>query len=125
MAVERAGDTPAVTSRGRVAIAVLALVMAGLFSAAFGWVCDLAFGHERWTAFVLTHFALVLGLPMAAALAFGIVVAFYLAVDQPVAIKLGAFEMTGPATPIVLWIACFLATVAAMVLAAGTTTPPG
>jgi predicted outer membrane lipoprotein len=115
---------PQVTTRGRFAAACLALLLAGVLSAAFGWVCDRTFGHERWTAFVLEYFALVLGLPMAAALAFGIVVAFYLAVDQPVAIKLGPFEMTGPATPIVLWIACFLATVGAIVLVAGVRTGP-
>jgi hypothetical protein len=114
---------PQVTNAGRLGLAIGALLLAGLFSVIFGWICDLTFGHDRWTGFVLAHFALVLGLPMAAALAFGIVISFYLTAEQPMAIRLGPLEITGPATPILLWAACFLAIVLAIRLLAVVETP--
>jgi len=103
-----------ITNRRRLVLAVGALLLAGLFSVLFGWICDLTFGHEAWTAFVLANFGLVLGLPMAAALAFGVIVAFQTTSEGPVSLKFGPLEFTGPAGPIVLWVVCFLSIVAAI-----------
>ena len=66
-------NTPGVTNKSRVGLAVGALLLAGTMSMLFGWVSDRVFGHEIWTKFVLANFELAVGLPMAAALAFGIV----------------------------------------------------
>ena len=101
-------------ARSRLSLAVGALLLAGVFSALFGFVCDMVFGHEVWTEFVLANFALVLGLPMAAALAFGIVMAFQQTTDDPLTIRFGPLEISGPAGPILLWVACYLATVLAI-----------
>lgn len=103
----------------RLLLAVAALLLAGLFSILFGWICDQVFGREVWTAFVLSRFGLVIGLPMAAALAFGIVMAFQETSDDPLSIKLGPLEIAGPAGPILLWVVCFLAVVAAIAILNG------
>ena len=103
-----------VTSGRRLQLAVGAMLLAGLFSIFFGWLCDITFGHETWAAFVLGHFGLVIGLPMAAALAFAIVVAFQQTSEGPVSLRFGPLEFSGPAGPIVLWVLCFLATVLAI-----------
>jgi hypothetical protein len=99
------------TSGSRLVLAVGALLTAGLFSIMFGYVCDRVFGREVWSAFVLDNFGLVLGLPMAAALAFGIVATFQHTSEGPLAMKLGPLEITGPAGPILLWVVCLLAIV--------------
>ena len=104
-------NTREVPGRARLGLAVGALALAGLFSFLFGWVCDASFGHETWTKFVLAHFGLVLGLPMAAALAFGIVVAFQHTSEGPLSMRFGPLEISGPAGPILLWVVCFLAAV--------------
>ncbi|MGF1608446.1 MAG: hypothetical protein ACFCUQ_03555 [Kiloniellales bacterium] len=109
-------SAPQLTSRSRLGLAVGALLLAGIFSLLFGWICDATFGHETWTQFVLANFGLVIGLPMAAALAFGVVVAFQQTSEGPVSIRLGPFELSGPAGPILLWVVCFLAAVFAISL---------
>ena len=90
------------TNKKRLALAVAAILLTGLLSVLFGWVCDAAFGHEVWRSFVLAHFGLVVGTPMAAALAFGIVVLFQTTSEGAVSIKLGILEISGPAGPILL-----------------------
>lgn len=104
------------TNRKRLALAVGALVLTGLLSVLFGWVCDATFGHETWRSFVLAHFGLVMGMPMAAALAFGIVIVFQTTSEGPVSIKMGLLEITGPAGPILLWVICFLAAIFAIMM---------
>lgn len=105
-------------SRARLGLAAGALVLAGVFSLGFGWICDQVFGHETWTNFVLENFSLVIGLPMAAALSFGIVMAFQQTADGPITMKFGPLEISGPAGPILLWVVCFMATVFAITLLA-------
>ncbi len=109
-------DTTGLTSRSRLGLAVGALVFAGVASVLFGWICDWVFGHEVWKQFVLENFPLVVGLPMAAALAFGIVAAFQQAAEGPVSMRLGPLELSGPAGPILLWVTCFLAAIFAIEL---------
>ncbi len=104
--------------RARLGLAVGALVLTGLFSLLFGWVCDRVFGHETWTRFVLENFSLVIGLPMAAALSFGIVMAFQQTAEGPLSMRFGPLEFSGPAGPILLWVICFMATVFAITLLA-------
>jgi hypothetical protein len=105
-----------VTNRYRMFLAVSALLFAGVASILFGWICDAAFGHEIWTGFVLSHFGLVIGLPMAAALSFCVVAAFQQTTIGAVSMRLGPMEISGPAGPILLWVICFLATVFAIEL---------
>ena len=107
---------PDITSTSRVKMGVGALVLAALMSILFGWICDRTFGHETWTKFILENFGLVFGLPMAAALAFGIVVAFQQTADGPLSMRMGPLEFSGPAGPILLWVVCFLAAVFAIAL---------
>ena len=80
----------------------------------FGWISDRMFGHEVWKQSVLSNFGLVIGLPMAAALAFGIVAAFQQTADGPLSMRVDPLEFSGPAGPILLWLVCFLAAVFAI-----------
>jgi len=89
-------------------------VLVGGFSTLFGLLCDWAFGHDVWVRFVLANFTLVLGLPMAAALAFGVVIAFQETTSGPLEVRLGPLEIKGPAGPILLWVVCLLAIVFSM-----------
>lgn len=107
------------TSRKRLGLAIGALLVAGLFSLLFGLLCDMVFGHETWTDFVLANFSLVLGLPMAAALAFGVVIAFQQTAQGPLSMRLGPLEISGPAGPILLWVVCYLASVFAIAFLKG------
>lgn len=100
----------------RLAVAIGAIVLAGLFSLAFGFWAAENFGYEAWRAFALENFELVSGLPMAAALAFGVVIAFQETSKDALTFKLGPLEIAGPAGPILLWVVCFLAIVFAIVL---------
>ena len=111
-------NTPKLTSGSRIGLALAAIILAGLFSVLFGWISDTVFGREAWTNFVLMNFGLVVGLPMAAALAFGIVVAFQQTSEGPLSMRLGPLEFSGPAGPILLWVVCFLAAVFAISLLA-------
>lgn len=104
------------TISSRLGVAFAALVLAGLFCLLFGFFAVETFGYDTWREFALTKFSLVAGIPMAAALAFGIVIAFQETTDDALKIKLGPLEISGPAGPILLWIACFLAIVLAIYL---------
>ena len=100
--------------KARLGVAVGGVVLVGLFSLLFGYLCDQTFGHDVWTRFVLENFTLVLGLPMAAALAFGVVIAFQETTSGPLEVRLGPLEIKGPAGPILLWVVCLLAIVFSM-----------
>lgn len=104
------------TISSRLGVAFAAILLAGLFCLMFGFFAVETFGYETWRDFALTKFGLVAGIPMAAALAFGIVIAFQETTDDALKIKLGPLEISGPAGPILLWIACFLAIVLAIYL---------
>ena len=109
-------DEKTPTTRNRLFLAVGALLLAGLFSLLFGLLCDLVFGHEIWTAFVLDNFSLIVGLPMAAGLAFGVVIAFQQTTEGPLSMRFGPLELSGPTGPILLWVVCYLASVLAITL---------
>ncbi len=94
--------------KGRLAIAVLGLFFAGVGSVLYGLLANLVFGAEIWKAHVLKNFEMISGLPMAAALAFGIVVIFQNNTKGPVSVKVVGLELKGPAGPILLWAICFL-----------------
>jgi len=96
-----------VASRRRILIAIFGVAFAAVGSMAFGWIADATFGHETWQAFVLANFELVLGTPMAAALAFCIVMIFYGSFEGPLKMRIGILEIEGPAGPILLWAVCF------------------
>lgn len=104
-----AENAPAITSTRRLIVAVSALLLTELFFVLYAWISGETFGHDVWAAFVLQHYGLIVGLPMAAALSFGIVVAFQQTSDEPLSIKMGPLEITGPAGPILLWVVCLLA----------------
>ncbi len=108
-------DDP-VASKRRLIIALLAVLFAGIGSVAFGFMADQVFGGETWQEFVLENFELVAGTPMAAALAFVIVMVFFGGIGGPVKIKIGILELSGPAGPILLWVICFLVVVFAITL---------
>ena len=104
-------ETDGVASRRRILIAIFGVSFAGLGSVAFGWIADMTFGRETWQAFVLANFELVIGTPMAAALAFCIVMIFYGSFEGPLKMKIGVLEIEGPAGPILLWAVCFMVVV--------------
>jgi hypothetical protein len=109
-----ASEEPAVDgvgSRRRILISIFGVAFAAVGSVAFGWIADLSFGHETWQAFVLDNFELVIGTPMAAALAFCIVMIFYGSFEGPLKMKIGILEIEGPAGPILLWAVCFVVVV--------------
>jgi hypothetical protein len=106
---DRGGD--GIASRRRILIAIFGVTFAGLGSVAFGWIADLTFGSDVWQAFVLSNFELVIGTPMAAALAFCIVMIFYGSFEGPLKMKIGFIEIEGPAGPILLWVVCFIVVV--------------
>ncbi len=105
-----------ISSNRRLIIALLGVLFAGIGSVAFGFMADQVFGRETWQKFVLENFELVTGTPMAAALAFVIVMVFYGGIGGPVKIKIGILELSGPAGPILLWAICFLVVVFAITL---------
>ena len=101
----------AIASRRRILIAIFGIAFAAVGSVAFGWIADATFGRETWQAFVLANFELVLGTPMAAALAFCIVMIFYGSFGGPLKMRIGILEIEGPAGPILLWAVCFIVVV--------------
>ena len=100
-----------VASRRRILVSLLGVTFAGVGSLLFGWIADLTFGRVVWQTFVLANFELVIGTPMAAALAFCIVMIFYGSFEGPLKMKLGVLEIEGPAGPILLWTVCFITVV--------------
>jgi hypothetical protein len=98
-------------SRRRILIAIFGVSFAAAGSVAFGWIADRTFGRDVWQSFVLNNFELVMGTPMAAALAFCIVMIFYGSFEGPLRMKIGVLEIAGPAGPILLWAVCFLVVV--------------
>lgn len=103
-------DEPAdsIGSRRRILISIFGVAFAATGSVAFGWIADLTFGRDVWQSFVLSNFELVIGTPMAAALAFCIVMIFYGSFEGPLKMKIGVLEIEGPAGPILLWAVCFM-----------------
>jgi hypothetical protein len=97
-----------IASRRRILISIFGVAFAAVGSILFGWVADLTFGRDVWQAFVLDNFELVIGTPMAAALAFCIVMIFYGSFEGPLKMKIGVLEIEGPAGPILLWAVCFV-----------------
>jgi hypothetical protein len=76
-------------------------------------------GLGFFRSFVVKHLAATVGLPCAAVGAFALVVLLLRAFppatqDGIVTLKLFGFEFTGPAGPVMLWAACFLALVLAI-----------
>jgi hypothetical protein len=109
-----ASDEPVadgIGSRRRILISICGVAFAGVGSIAFGWIADLTFGRDIWQSFVLNNFELVMGMPMAAALAFCIVMIFYGSFEGPLKMKIGVLEIEGPAGPILLWAVCFMVVV--------------
>ena len=100
-----------IASKRRILIAIFGIAFAALGSMAFGWIADATFGSETWQAFVLANFELVLGAPMAAALAFCIVMIFYGSFEGSLKMRIGVLEIEGPAGPILLWVVCFIVVV--------------
>ena len=100
-----------IASKRRILIAIFGVSFAALGSVVFGWIADQTFGRDVWQAFVLENFELVIGTPMAAALAFCIVMIFYGSFEGPLKMRIGVLEIEGPAGPILLWVACFIAVV--------------
>jgi hypothetical protein len=106
-----ASDEPVadgIGSRRRILISIFGVAFAGVGSIAFGWIADLTFGRDIWQSFVLNNFELVMGMPMAAALAFCIVMIFYGSFEGPLKMKIGVLEIEGSAGPILLWAVCFM-----------------
>ena len=87
-----------VASRRRILISVFGVAFAAIGSVLFGWIADLTFGRDVWQAFVPDNFELVIGTPMAAALAFCIVMIFYGSFEGPLKMKIGILEI-GPGWP--------------------------
>ena len=109
-----ASDEPVadgIGSRRRILISIFGVAFAGVGSIAFGWIADLTFGRDIWQSFVLNNFELVMGMPMAAALAFCIVMIFYGSFEGPLKMKIGVLEIEGSAGPILLWAVCFMVVV--------------
>lgn len=100
-----------IASKRRILIAIFGVAFAALGSVLFGWIADATFGSKTWQAFVLANFELVIGMPMAAALAFCIVMIFYGSFEGPLKMRIGVLEIEGPAGPILLWVVCFVVVV--------------
>jgi hypothetical protein len=65
------------------------------------------------TQLVVSNFAAIIGLPLAAVTAF-IVIAILRQSEQPLEFEGLGFKFRGPAGEIVLWVGCFLASVGAI-----------
>jgi hypothetical protein len=94
----------------------LALAVAAIFIYGFLAICSITFFGDRTDAYILrTHFASTVGLPMAAALAF-IVVLLFPASYGPIEFKAVGLTFKGASGPVVLWLLCFLGIVLAVKL---------
>jgi hypothetical protein len=72
-----------------------------------------AVGFRYWEELLRDHFAAIIGLPAAAALAFALVV-FLRQTDGPIEFEGLGFKFKGAAGQVAMWIACFLAVSAAI-----------
>ena len=82
-----------------IVIAVFALIAAWAF---------LDVGASYWLPIVKEHFAAVVGLPMAAAGAFVVVVLLKQGTKEPIEFEGLGFKFRGPSGLVVLWLMCFL-----------------
>ncbi len=74
-----------------------------------------AFRFKEWPLILREHFAAILGLPSAAAVAFVIVV-FLRQTDGPIEFEGLGFKFQGAAGQVVMWVFCFLAIAGAIKL---------
>jgi hypothetical protein len=74
-----------------------------------------AVGFTYWEMVLRDHFAALIGLPAAAALAFALVV-FLRQTDGPIEFEGLGFKFKGAAGQVAMWIACFLAIAGAIKL---------
>jgi hypothetical protein len=106
------GRQEAFESLRRVTTLVLAVVaVAGL--SGLIWAFWISRYDPVLTQVVVSNFAAIVGLPLAAVTAF-IVVAILRQSEQPLEFEGLGFKFRGPAGEIVLWVGCFLAIVGAI-----------
>jgi hypothetical protein len=95
-------DTPVRTVAFWFAI-LATLAAAGVFA-----ILVVAFGVADWQVVLRDHFAGIIGLPGAAAVAFVIVV-FLRQTEGPIEFEGLGFKFKGAAGQVVMWVLCFLA----------------
>ena len=100
----------------RLVLAVTAVVAAFASTWFSYWVAQVWLGEKVWKEFFVTNFFVVVGLPVAATVAFAIVVLFYTGFWGQLEFKFFGLSFSGPGAPVMLWIACLLSFVAAIVL---------
>ena len=100
----------------RLVLAVAAL-LAAVGSCWFSyWIAQIWLGEEVWKPFFLEKFFVLVGVPLAATGAFAIVVLFYTGFHGQLEFKFFGLSFSGPGAPVMLWIACLLSFVAAIVI---------
>jgi hypothetical protein len=73
-------------------------------------------GDEVWKEYFMKHFPLLVGVPCAVVTAFAIVLWFYTGFRGNIEFKVFGLSFSGPGAPVMLWIASFLAVVAAIAI---------
>lgn len=106
---ERLSDERRELGRMRILTLFFAIVavLYGMF--VFGYtIYVVAIGFRFWEEVLRLHFAAIIGLPGAAAVAFVLVV-FLRQTDGPVEFEGLGFKFKGAAGQVVMWVVCFLA----------------
>jgi hypothetical protein len=94
-----------------VVFSLVVLILLGLMGA---WLRVVVTGFEDAKGpFVLQHYAVIVGLPVAGVFSF-IVVYLFKQTSGPVEFEAFTLKFRGAAGPVILWILCFLATAAAI-----------
>jgi hypothetical protein len=94
----------------------LAVLIAVLGSVAFVYlIYSVTFASSFWLEIVHDHFVAIVGLPLAAATAFGVVV-FLRQASGPIEFEGLGFKFRGAAGQVVMWVLCFLALAGALKL---------
>jgi len=87
----------------------LAVLTALCVVAVFGYaILVVTYGFRYWEEILKDHFAAIIGLPGAAAVAFMLVV-FLRQTDGPIEFRGLGFEFKGASGQVAMWVVCFLA----------------
>jgi hypothetical protein len=95
----------------RIAIGVGSIIFVSAFVHLGAKYARKEMGAERWTNFFEDRFSFVVGIPMSAVTAFGLVVYFEITSQGPIEISLWGLVLKGPAGPLMMWVVVFLAIV--------------
>ena len=92
----------------KVLVSMGAIFVALLSGATISWFAKKQMGEQEWGIFYRENFNMLVGLPQACVVAFGIVLYFNIATDEPLKLTLFNFTFSGPAVPAIIWMVLFL-----------------